>query len=281
MLKGLILCTPGEKEWRDRLLKEGLPWVVADPMTEETLHESMKLLQAGSEEVLCLVETNAQEQMIVKNGLKCAGLLHPLSGQASLPDCEILLEGLEEADRPFWEAVHARAFGRPVQIAKTQHLILRELTLEDLPELVKLYEEKEREAFFPEWSEDYQELEERISSYIKNMYSFYCFGMWVIIEKASGKLIGRAGFGLADYLESSEVDLGYYIGAAYRGRGLAKEACEAVLAYGRERLDFQTCSAYIEAENEPSLALIEKLGFSKEREFEHQGRLIYRYELHF
>ena len=281
MLKGLVLCTIGEKEWLESLLQEGLPCVIVNPMTEENFHKALETLQAEKDEVLCLVESDAQETCVKKEGMKCAGLLSSEDSGEQLSYCEILLETVEETDRQFWEEVYVRAFGYPVQIAETPRLLLRELTMKDIPELVKLYETEEREEFFPEWSEDEEELEERFRSYIKNMYGFYHFGMWAIFEKASGKMIGRAGFGIADYLESSEVDLGYYIADAYRCRGFAKEACEAVLAYGEDRLGLEMCSAYISSENKPSLALIENLKFSKEREVFHKGRLLYRYELYF
>ena len=54
------------------------------------------------------------------------------------------------------------------------------------------------------------------------MYGMYQFGMWVVIEKESRKLIGRVGFGIADYLDFSEIDMGYLIGEKYRRRGYAE-----------------------------------------------------------
>ena len=136
---------------------------------------------------------------------------------------------------------------------------------------------EERKRFFPEYSVDRKEMEARFQAYMEQMYGFYQFGMWAVIEKDSGNLVGRAGFGIAEYLDFSEVDLGYFVGAAYRRKGYAEEACRAVLAYGEERLYFPEISAYVESDNVPSLKLIQKLGFVKERKLEYQGRAMYRF----
>ena len=103
----------------------------------------------------------------------------------------------------------------------------------------------------------------------------------VVIEKNSGKLIGRVGFGIAEYLDSPEVDLGYLIAGNYHGKVYAKEDCRAVLAYAQERMAFTTVSAYLDRENVRSLRLIEKLGFFRKQEFTYQGRTLWRYQYTF
>ena len=94
-------------------------------------------------------------------------------------------------------------------------------------------------------------------------------------------MIGRAGFGIADYLDFAEIDMGYLIGKKYRRQGYGEEACRAALAYGRQVLDFPGVSAYIERENGSSLGLIEKLGFKRKQSFDYQERHLCRYRLEF
>ena len=49
-----------------------------------------------------------------------------------------------------------------------------------------------------------------IQDYIKNVYEFYGFGMWTVVEKASGQVIGRAG---VSYREGFSLpELGFMIG---------------------------------------------------------------------
>ena len=115
-------------------------------------------------------------------------------------------------------------------------------------------------------------------AYIRYMYGLHQFGMWVIEERDSKALVGRVGFGLADYRGKTELDFGYLIGEAWRGQGYAREACEAALAYGKERLWLSKVSAFIHPENEPSLALIRKLGFAEQGALETEGGTVLWFE---
>ena len=123
--------------------------------------------------------------------------------------------------------------------------------------------------------------EEEAKAYIRYMYGLYQCGMWVVLEKESGRIIGRAGFGIADYLPEAELDLGYLIDTPYRRQGYGEEACRAALDYGRDWLELPEISAYAEAENTASCHLLEKLGFRREQEFFCKEQKMYRYRKDF
>lgn len=271
MLKGLIIQASHTETLEAALTASGLLWRKVPGGSGKALIEASGSL-GKPKELLCLVETDAEEKAALEQGLFCIGYLNPeLPGQ-KLSGCRILLEGFEEIDRGFLEQVHTRALGLPVRIAETRRLILREMTLSDLPELNRIC----RENGLPETGE------EEAKSYIRYMYGLYQCGMWVVLEKESGRLIGRAGFGIADYLPEAELDLGYLIDTPYRRQGYGEEACRAVLDYGRDWLELQRISAYVEEENQASVHLLEKLGFQRQREFLYRvsGRKkqMYRYE---
>lgn len=271
MLKGLIIQASHTETLEAALTASGLPWRKVPGGSGEVLAEASGSL-GKPKELLCLVETDAEEKAALEQGFFCIGYLNPeLPGQ-KLSGCRILLEGFEEIDRGFLEQVHTRALGLPVRIAETGRLILREMTLSDLPELNRIC----RENGLPETGE------EEAGAYIRYMYGLYQYGMWVVLEKESGRIIGRAGFGIADYLPEAELDLGYLIDTPYRRQGYGEEACRAVLDYGRDWLELQRISAYVEEENQASVHLLEKLGFQRQREFLYRisGRekQMYRYE---
>jgi len=271
MLKGLIIQASHTETLEAALTASGLLWRKVPGGSGKALIEASGSL-GKPKELLCLVETDAEEKAALEQGLFCIGYLNPeLPGQ-KLSGCRILLEGFEEIDRGFLEQVHTRALGLPVRIAETRRLILREMTLSDLPELNRIC----RENGLPETGE------EEAKAYIRYMYGLYQCGMWVVLEKESGRLIGRAGFGIADYLPEAELDLGYLIDTPYRRQGYGEEACRAVLDYGRDWLELQRISAYVEEENQASVHLLEKLGFQRQREFLYRvsGRKkqMYRYE---
>ena len=271
MLKGLIIQASHTETLEAALTASGLLWRKVPGGSGKALIEASGSL-GKPKELLCLVETDAEEKAALEQGLFCIGYLNPeLPGQ-KLSGCRILLEGFEEIDRGFLEQVHTRALGLPVRIAETRRLILREMTLSDLPELNRIC----RENGLPETGE------EEAKAYIRYMYGLYQCGMWVVLEKESGRLIGRAGFGIADYLPEAELDLGYLIDTPYRRQGYGEEACRAVLDYGRDWLELQRISAYVEEENQVSVHLLEKLGFQRQLEFlcrvSGRKKQMYRYE---
>jgi RimJ/RimL family protein N-acetyltransferase len=77
----------------------------------------------------------------------------------------------------------------------------------------------------------YEEVDEERAyarDYIEKVYAFYDFGIWTVVEKTSGEVIGRAGICYREGYEDPE--LGFMIGVPWQGKGLATEVCRAVLA---------------------------------------------------
>ena len=270
MLKGLIIQASHTETLEAELTASGLPWKKVPGGGEKTLLEGSGSL-GEPKELLCLVETDKDEKAALEQGFFCIGYLDPETPGQKLAGCQILLEGFEEIDRKFLEQVHTRALGLPVTIGETARLQIREMTISDLPALNALCRRNGQEEMG----------EEEAQAYIAYMYGLYQCGMWLVLEKEGGKVIGRCGFGVADYLNFSELDLGYLIDGAYRRQGYAEEACRAVLAYGKETLDLPGLSAYAEEKNTASRTLLEKLGFDREQIFPYDGKILYRYEIKF
>ena len=281
MLKGIVIAVSDAELLKQTLTRDALPWVEAKEWEPATFLKALKHLEAKKEEVLCLVERDREERMALDLGFFCVGYLNPELPEERLSGCRILLEGFQEIDRSFLENVHTRALGLPVLIAETKRLWIREMTLSDLDGINALYREEPSVTLSPELALDRQDEEEKIKAYIAYMYGLYQFGMWVVIEKKSQEMIGRAGFGIADYLDFAEIDMGYLIGKKYRRQGYGEEACRAALAYGQQVLDFPGVSAYIDQENSGSMGLIQKLGFERRQSFDYQRRHLCRYRLEF
>jgi RimJ/RimL family protein N-acetyltransferase len=174
-------------------------------------------------------------------------------------------------DDEFLERIFQRCHGQPWEIARTKRCVIRELSLEDLPALEKLYQKEgvtwrldadgERipgfiePLFAKEKEKKYQQ------AYITNMYGYYGYGMWLVFDKASGELIGRAGLEHREFPDAVELELGYLIDPDRQGQGLATEVCQAILAFAREELDFPRVNALTDQKNVASVALLQKLGF--------------------
>lgn len=193
------------------------------------------------------------------------------SGDSGLGTAEFAVEHLEDADDEFLERVVRRKLGLPWKIYQTERLLIREIFADDFEEI---WENQIGSGF---------ETLEMLEAYTKEQYRFYGFGFWAVVERESGNLIGVAGLtiprewkGEGDWyslklplLEGEEryfeepLELGYHIFPPYRRKGYAKEACLAVLDYGRRQLGVFHYQAWIQRENTVSQRFAEQLGFRK------------------
>jgi RimJ/RimL family protein N-acetyltransferase len=71
--------------------------------------------------------------------------------------------------------------------------------------------------------------------------------------------------GLIKRATLDDIDLGFAFLPAFRGRGYAQEASAAVLEYARRVLGLSRIVAIATPDNEPSIALLDKLGLRFER----------------
>lgn len=167
----------------------------------------------------------------------------------------------EQVTEEYLERVWRRHMGLPWHILETKRLLLREMTIDDADNLIKMYKDEEMTRFMEPLGAEQEDLTELIAAYIRGMYEFYEFGIW-IVELEDGTVIGRAGLQLREGEEYPE--LGFCIDADYRNCGYAYEACRAVLRYGFEELEFPVIRVVVHKDNHKSLKLCKKLGFSVE-----------------
>lgn len=193
---------------------------------------------------------------------------------------DMLVEGFDEVDADFLEKVWQRYHHIPWTILETSRCVIRELTLDDLDALFELYEDGEidkyTDALYP-----YEEEKAFQRAYIENMYRYFGYGLWLVFDKETGELIGRAGLEHREYHNEIELELGYIIGTKYQGKGLATEVCEAILAYAKENTGFERINTLIEDGNFISEKLSRNLGFVHEEDFELNGKIMHRYILNF
>ena len=143
--------------------------------------------------------------------------------------------------------------------------------MEDLDALISLYDQPgvtyqldakgQRQPGYIEPLFAREEEAEYQQAYITHMYGYYGYGMWLVFDKASGELIGRAGLEHREFPDAVELELGYLIDPDRQGQGLATEVCQAILAFAREELDFPRVNALTDQKNVASVALLQKLGF--------------------
>ncbi|MCX6374105.1 MAG: GNAT family N-acetyltransferase [Actinobacteria bacterium] len=86
------------------------------------------------------------------------------------------------------------------------------------------------------------------------------FGPLVVVERASGRLVGEAGLQVLE--AGPDIELTYTLARAFWGRGYATEAARAVLAWGLDGLGLERIVALAYPRNRASRHVIEKLGMT-------------------
>lgn len=175
------------------------------------------------------------------------------------------------SDEEFLNSIWERHYGLPRTAAKTARLLIRESVMSDLPYFQAMYEEEKGNPDVRPLSDDPGE---ELSSYIRCRYPFFGYGLWSVVETASGRVIGRAGLEECEILKQdmpretgAALELSYLIARGSRGRGYGREAASAVLEFAREKLGESQVLLRTSASNHASKRLAASLGFRKENNF--------------
>lgn len=189
------------------------------------------------------------------------------AGSRSDVSADMIVLGFEETGVQFFDRVLKRRNGIPWNILYTKRTNVREITLADLDELYALYE-GEGITDYTEPLYERKTEEEYTSSYISHMYYYYGYGMWIVRDKKTGALIGRAGIEHRDVEGETVMELGYIIGKEHQQKGYATEVCQAIVAYAKEVIGLEELYCFIHPDNKVSCHLAQNLGFETTDRFD-------------
>jgi RimJ/RimL family protein N-acetyltransferase len=85
-------------------------------------------------------------------------------------------------------------------------------------------------------------------------------GLWAMLLKQSGELIGDCGCTLQEVEGKNEVEVGYHVRRDLWGNGYATEAALACMEYAFAKLGAERVISIIRPENVPSRRVAEKNG---------------------
>ena len=180
------------------------------------------------------------------------------------------VENVEELPLRSYEEAYRRLAGFPWDILETERLMVRESTVSDVRDFYRIYSEPSITYYMEGLYQDPEEEKAYMEAYIKQAYGFYGFGLWTVLLKPKGQVIGRAGLNVREGYELPE--LGFVIEKRYQGQGYGFEACSAILRYAKQELGFAHVQALVQEENRESRGLLQKLGFAYERNVKEEGR---------
>ncbi|WP_124099408.1 GNAT family N-acetyltransferase [Ruminococcus sp. Marseille-P6503] len=135
-------------------------------------------------------------------------------------------------------------------ILQTERLILREMTMGDFTDIAAILKD-ERAMYAYEHGFSDSEVSEWIQRQL-DRYEKYGFGLWAVILKESGELIGQCGITMQDAGGREVMEIGYLFNRRFWHNGYACEAAGACRSYAFEKLGAQEICSIIRTNNLPS-----------------------------
>jgi [ribosomal protein S5]-alanine N-acetyltransferase len=145
-------------------------------------------------------------------------------------------------------------------ILETERLLLREFVPGDADALAKVISDPQTMRFYPQ-PPDRAGVESWIARN-RRRYRDDGHGLWAMVLKASGEMIGDCGLTRQTVDAVEEIEIGYHVRRDLWGQGLAPEAAGACRDYGFKRLGAARLISLIRPENSPSRRVAEKVGLS-------------------
>jgi len=162
-------------------------------------------------------------------------------------------------------------------ILETERLSLREITADDLDDLLEIWGDPEAMRLFPR-TLDHQAMREWIERN-QRRYEEHGHGLWAVILRSEQKLVGDCGLAVQEVGGVEELEVGYHFNRKYWGRGFATEAARACMDYAFERLGRRRIISMIRPENAPSRRVAERNGLRIEKEVFWRGYQHYVYAI--
>ena len=150
-------------------------------------------------------------------------------------------------------------------ILDTERLYLREMTIDDFPLLCKYLQDIEVMYAFDHAFSD-SEVREGIEKQLKS-YKENGFGIWAVILKENGELIGHCGLSMQPCEDKEVLEIGYIFHKQYWHKGYATEAAAACREYAFNVLKADEVFSLIRDTNIPSQNVAKRNGMSKRGSF--------------
>ena len=155
-------------------------------------------------------------------------------------------------------------------ILETARIVLREFTPDDADALALVLSDPETMRYYPA-PYDRAGVEEWIERN-RQRYAQDGVGLWAIVLKSLGELIGDCGI-IRQVVEGETLyEIGYHLRRDLWGQGLATEAAIACRQWGFEHLRVERLISLIRPENVPSRRVAERNGMTVWKEVDWRGQ---------
>jgi RimJ/RimL family protein N-acetyltransferase len=164
-----------------------------------------------------------------------------------------------------------------VKFIQTQRLQIRKWDLaRDLDDAVAIYGDPEVMRYIPCGALDRAQTERLIGRMIEKDEQ-QGYGIWPVVHKADGRVIGESGITQIPGQEP-DIEIAWIFNKEYQGQGYATEAARAIMEYAFKELRIARLYALIDRFNARSIAVANRLGMRYDRIIRAYKRDLMRYE---
>jgi RimJ/RimL family protein N-acetyltransferase len=156
-----------------------------------------------------------------------------------------------------------------VAILETNRLIMREFSPEDTDALARVLSDPETMRYYPAPC-DHAGVEQWIARNLER-YKSDGVGLWAILLKSTGELIGDCGITRQEVEGEYLYEIGYHLRRDHWGQGLATEGARACRDWGFQHLKADRLTSLIPPENIPSRRVAERNGMTIWKEIDWRG----------
>ena len=150
-------------------------------------------------------------------------------------------------------------------VTESERLYLRELCPDDFQSLCRtLQDDVAMRAYEGAFSDE--EVQAWLDRQI-DRYNMYGFGLWAVVLKSTGLMIGQCGLTMQPWKETEVLEIGYLFNRAYWHKGYATEAAIACKKYAFETLQAEEVCSIIRDTNTASQNVAIRNGMEKADSF--------------
>lgn len=145
-------------------------------------------------------------------------------------------------------------------ILETERLLLREMDDSDFDALKAVISDPETMKYYDKPYDDNGV--RRWIAWCKDSYQRYRFGLYAVILKESGEMIGDCGVSMQIIDDAPHPEIGYYLNKRYHHQGIGKEMTQAMKDYFFTHFDYDDVYSYMDKDNLPSYKVAEANGMT-------------------
>ena len=150
-------------------------------------------------------------------------------------------------------------------VLETERLLMRQLEQRDFADLAEILQDPQ-----VMYAYEHHFTDADVQAWLRRQqarYAAYGFGLWALIDKRTGQMVGQAGLTWQPCEGEQVLEIGYLLKRRFWHMGYAQEAAAACVRHAITQLGAQKVCSIIKTDNIPSIRVAQAIGMTKEKEF--------------